>query len=303
MEEQKEVDMHFELINCGKYDWFSLSDPYVEVWTIDGDDGKDGRKIGSTETIFNNHNPRWATPVRTRFFGEKGPPLRINVFDEDDKARQNSDFIGRCEVNLFQLCNDVSGEKTFDLRNDGRIVKSNVNDMRTSLLVRVEQVRENLGVLKLGVSGCGLAKMKWNGFGSANPYVELLKPFNENSLLTVARTETFYRSLNPVFETMTIELSRLRNEEAYSLLNLRCMSEKRSEDPLLIGEAQVSVEDILSGDNVDVKIKNSNPPSCLHGWWKQDPGIIRLSAKILPVGGKSQEEVYELLVPRYFTSD
>jgi len=178
-------------------------------------------------------------------------------------------------------------------------VKSNVNDMRTSLLVRVEQVRENLGVLKLGVSGRSLTAMNWNGFGSANPYVELLKPWNENSLLTVARTETIYGNLNPKFETMTIELSRLRNEEAYSHLNLRCMSQNRSEDPALIGEAQVSVEDILSGGNVDVKLKNRNSPSCVHGWWKQDPGIIKLSdAKILPsVGGMSQEEVYQLLVP------
>jgi len=48
----------------------------------------------------------------------------------------------------------------------------------------------------------------------------------------------------------------------------------------------------LSGKNVDVKLENSNPPWCLHGVWKQDPGTIRLS-----VEGISQEELYQLLVP------
>jgi len=306
---QKVVDLYFELSNCGRYDWCSQSDPYVEVWTIDGNDEKGGRKIGSTETIQNNHNPRWATPVRTRFFGEEGPTLRIYVFDEDDKARQDSDYIGSCIVNLFKLYKVFSGKQELILTKCGHIVKSNVNGITTSLLVRLEEVRENLGVLKLRVSGHGLAAVNCKGLTTSNPYVELLKPLNDNSLLTVARTETVYRNLNPVSKTMTIELSRLRNGEPYSLIKLRCMAEKTTEDPVLIGDAQVSVKDILrstlSGDNVDVKLENRNSPLCLHGVWKQDPGIIRLSdAKILPsVGGMSQKEVCQLLVSRYFTSD
>jgi len=74
----------------------------------------------------NNHNTRWATPVRSRFFGEEGPTLRIFVCDKDNKARQDSDYIGSCIVNLFNLRNVFSGKQEFILRKCGRIVKSNV---------------------------------------------------------------------------------------------------------------------------------------------------------------------------------
>jgi len=62
-------------------------------------------------------------------------------------------------------------------------------------------VLENLGVLKSRISGHGLAAGNCKGLTRSNPYVELLKPLSGNSLLLVARTETVYVTVNPVFKT------------------------------------------------------------------------------------------------------
>jgi len=133
--------------------------------------------------------------------------------------------MGSCIVNLFNLRNVFSGKQELILTKCGRIVKSNVNGITTALLLRIEEVRENLGMLKLRISGHGLAAVNCKGLTRSNSYVELLKPLNDNSLLPFARTETLYGTLNPVFKTMTIELSRLHNGDAYSLLKIRCMAE------------------------------------------------------------------------------
>jgi len=257
MEIQKEVDLYFELSNCPKMDWFSQSDPFLVVYLkVEGGEDK-GKwiKIGNTETCSNNHNPRWVTSVRTNFFFEQVQTLRFDVFDEDTEDQKNlsdHDFVGSCSVNLGQLCHQFSSKKRFPLVKNGRTLT--VSGKPTTLLVRVEEVLENLDELELTISGHGLAAMDW--WGTSDPYVEFLKPLEDGSWLPVAKTETIKLTVNPKFKRMTIKIAHLCNGN-YSLpIKVRCLDWNLTCDPMLIGEAEVSVRGILGGNSMDVTLKN-----------------------------------------------
>jgi len=218
--------------------------------------------------------------VRIHLPSQRGQTFNFLLYDQDTEDRENlhrQDFIGSQKANIGQLCNAPNGEKQLYLVKDGRLV-CNRRKEPTMLLVRVVPVFENLGQLELTISGHCLAPT--HSLCPTRSYVEFWKPWKDK-WLPVARTEmikTVFGDVNPKFRTMRIPLASLCNGNLSLPIKIRCMGDKVKRDPVLIGEAEVSVGGILSGDNEVIKLENTQPDKCLRG----APGTIRLSdAKIL----------------------
>jgi len=253
-----EVDLYFALRNCPKYDRFSQSDPFVVVYakTQTGVRKGEWMRIGNTEIVWDNHNPKWVKAIRTDFFFEQVQVLRFDIYDADaDDTRNLSkhDFIGSCTTNLGELCHAVRQKKQLDLMKGGRNVFG-AKRRQTKLLVRVEEVIDNQDELKMTITGHNLAAMDW--FGTSDPYVEFLKPLEDGSWLPVARTETLKRTVNPQFKKFSVKLALLCNGDINIPLKMRCLDWNLNSDPDLIGEAQVTVRGILSGEDAQVILRN-----------------------------------------------
>merc|ERR1719204_824699 len=96
--------------------------------------------------------------------------------------------------------------------------------------------------------------MDW--FGTSDPFVEFLKPSENGGYLPVARTETIKSTLNPRYRKFHIKLATLCNADINMPLKVRCLDWNLNSDPDLIGEAQVTVRQILGGKNAKVNLKN-----------------------------------------------
>jgi len=274
-----EVDLYFELTNCPKYDRFSQSDPFIVVFTKSQLGERKGQwiRLGNTEIIWDNHNPRWVKAVRTDFFFEQVQLLRFDVYDADandthDLSRH--DFVGSCTANLGELCHAVKQKKQLVLMRDGRHVFGSKR-RQTKLLVRVEEVIDNQDELEMTITGHNLAAMDW--FGTSDPYVEFLKPLEDGSWLPVARTETLKGTVNPRFKKFSVKLAMLCNADINIPLKMRCLDWNLNSDPDLIGEAEITVRGILSGENAEVVLKNpQGSQNCCGFCARSSYGIIRL---------------------------
>merc|ERR1719320_631628 len=105
--------------------------------------------------------------------------------------------------------------------------------------------------------------MDW--FGTSDPYVEFLKPLEDGSWLPVARTETLKRTVNPRFKKFSVKLALLCNGDINMPLKVRCLDWNLNNDPDLIGEAEITIKGILSGECNEVRLKNSNAQSSCCG--------------------------------------
>jgi len=279
-----DVDLYFELSNCPKLDTFSQSDPFVVVLhkVASGPDKGKWIRIGNTEICWDNHNPRWVKCIRTNFFFEQVQLLRFDVYDADHKDLYNltgHDFVGSCSANLGQLCHAINSKKRFDLMKDGRNV-SGANRKKTTLLVRVEEVLDNQDELQMSISGHNLAALDW--MGTSDPYIEFCKPLEDGTWLPVARTETIKGTLNPRWKLMKVKLARLCNGDISIPIQLRCFDWNLNGDPDLIGWAEITVQGILSGENANVTLKNSNGGRKCCGLCKRTSfGTIRIMDAIV----------------------
>jgi len=282
-----QVDLYFQLNNCPKYDRFSQSDPFVVVYTRVQTGNKKGQWVrsGNTEIVWDNHNPKWVKSVRTDFFFEQVQVLRFDIYDaniDDTRKLSQHDFIGSCTTNLGELCHAVKQKKQLELMKDGRHVFG-ARRRQTKLLVRVEEVIDNQDELKMTITGHGLAAMDW--FGTSDPYVEFLKPLEDGSWLPVARTETLKRQVNPVFKTFTVKLALLCNGDVNIPLKIKCLDWNLNSDPDLIGEAQITVKGILSGEDAEVILKNKDGAGrCCGICPRSTYGTIRLTDAVITKG-------------------
>jgi Ca2+-dependent lipid-binding protein len=85
-------------------DTFSKSDPFAILFL---QRGSVWQKIGQTEVIHDNLNPRWVQKITVDYHFEQQEKFKVQVFDSDDDKQlqnlQSHDFIGEIEFQLHEV--------------------------------------------------------------------------------------------------------------------------------------------------------------------------------------------------------
>ncbi len=136
-------------------------DMYVDAM----DDGK-WTRVCKTETIQDQLNPQWVTPVTMDYFFEETQECRVEIYDEDSGRSQKlseHDFLGDGTFTMAALMSNPGQAKVFPLMNKKK-------EKAGSLMIRTEEMRGMADVLYVQFRGKNLANMD-GMFGKSDPYV------------------------------------------------------------------------------------------------------------------------------------
>ena len=84
---KQKVALSFECINLANLDQKSKTDAFCVLWHLDG---RQQKKIGTTELIIDNLNPVFVTTINMDYFFEEQQQLRVDVYDADDATNLNN---------------------------------------------------------------------------------------------------------------------------------------------------------------------------------------------------------------------
>jgi hypothetical protein len=117
-------------------DTFSDSDPYV-VLEYRTHHSQPWTKVGKTETLQNNHFPKFNTPIELPYYFERMQMLRLTVFDADEGG--NDDFLGVQEFNLAEIITSdgSSLEKALDV---SKVRSLGTKKMKSTIRVSAQEL-------------------------------------------------------------------------------------------------------------------------------------------------------------------
>lgn len=115
--------------NIRDLDFFSKSDPYIQVSYRRDFNCKNYAKLGRTETINNNLNPNFTKPVTLDYIFESRQDIKFDVWDDDNG---NDDFIGTVETTVGALMGAKGQTSILDIKNQDKNMGK--------LIVRCEKV-------------------------------------------------------------------------------------------------------------------------------------------------------------------
>lgn len=142
------ISLHLEAQNLPNMDTRGKSDPFTVVYkraqttTSNASiPSENWIKIGQTETVYNNLNPKWSTPFNIQYQFGVTTVLRFCVYDRDDKTDDLSkqDYIGEVRYTVAQIVLAHNQRLLSDLRN-----KSSRTSNGT-LIIRHEEQKTDLG--------------------------------------------------------------------------------------------------------------------------------------------------------------
>ncbi|XP_012689933.1 copine-4 [Clupea harengus] len=104
------VELAFSARKLDDKDFFSKSDPFLEIFRIN-DDGT-GSIVHRTETIMNNLSPVWKSfkvSLNTLCSGDEDRQLKCTVFDWDSNGKH--DFIGEFQTTFREMKGEMDGRQ------------------------------------------------------------------------------------------------------------------------------------------------------------------------------------------------
>uniref|UniRef100_A0A8C4QMM8 Copine VII n=1 Tax=Eptatretus burgeri TaxID=7764 RepID=A0A8C4QMM8_EPTBU len=157
-------------------DTLSKSDPCVLLLMQENGQG--------TEVIKRCLNPVFSKVFTIDYYFEEVQKLRFEVYDINTSlcnAPQEDDFLGATECTLGQVCNH--------------------------LLVSVEELSGNSDYVELHLSARKLDDKDL--FSKSDPFLEIHKIEDDNSLQLIHRTEVIKNNLNPIWNPFTVSINSL----------------------------------------------------------------------------------------------
>jgi len=157
---RQKIRLFLSCRNLADLDIITVSDPYIEIW-LKNDERSSWTKIAQTETIDNNLNPDFATPVVLDYFFEKSQEIRFEVYDKDVNGR---DEIGKCTTRLSRLLSAKNQTFTEDLKYAKKPKRKN-----GQIVVTVDSVKDSNHSVNIRLRCEGLkSKTSFFGFLSTN---------------------------------------------------------------------------------------------------------------------------------------
>lgn len=206
----RQVILQMEARDLPNLDNIGRSDPFVILYRrVDGEEGQEWEKLGQTETVYNNTNPKWATIFTLDFQFGANLVLKFTLYDRDSPSNDllRQDYIGEVQCTLIQVllsdnqrlqCPVFSHE--LPERNQGY------------LIVRAEEHKGDLG--ETITFSFGVSKLRK---GRKPFYVLSRKNQNDSGFAPVVYSEVHQRYSRSdqftIFRPITKSISRLVNSD------------------------------------------------------------------------------------------
>eukprot|EP01118_Nematostelium_gracile_P014353 TRINITY_DN556_c0_g1_i2.p1 TRINITY_DN556_c0_g1~~TRINITY_DN556_c0_g1_i2.p1 ORF type:complete len:528 (+),score=164.45 TRINITY_DN556_c0_g1_i2:60-1643(+) len=233
------VELSISCENLVKLDHLSQSDPLVVVNLQQKD--LTWKRIGTTELLKNDPNPKFATPIPIQYFFEEIQRLKfyvldIDSFDQIEATLKGNDQIGEVECTLGEIVGGRGSSKTFVIKN--ALHTSRVNG---SLTVKAAEIADNATVVSFKLSASNLDKKDF--LGKSDPYLIIHRGDVNGSFTPIHKTEMIKQNLNPVWKEFTIPSGRLCSDPNQPI-KIECFDWDKDGGDDLIGEFTTTLNEL-----------------------------------------------------------
>jgi len=255
---QIKVDLSFAATDVPSYDTFSPSDPMVVVYQKIAPKNHRNltptlNKLGRTEPILDNANPKFSNKVRVNYLFEAVQQLHIVIYDIDDPKNVDDitkqEVIGYVDVTIGQLMSAPNGYLKLEVWKETSTTEKH---KKMRLIISAREVVES----RLAVQGVirGLNIKKHGFFTQDDTSLELVKMRNDGT------EDVFHMSKivpknnkNPSYEPFDVGLGSVFQglDDLTTTMTIRIVRVRRNEyhSRVIIGEITKPVNDFIIESN------------------------------------------------------
>ncbi|KAL5473582.1 hypothetical protein EMCRGX_G028082 [Ephydatia muelleri] len=245
-------------VSCSKLknlDHFSKSDPVVFLYCRGRE--VEWTKVGRTELIENNLNPKFSTTFNMEYRFEEVQNLQFAVYDVDDKHHVDNidkhQLLGTMECTLAEIvAAGVHLTKPLGLK----------GNPAGTITIQAEEVRNSEFVVYFELSATKLEKKDL--FGKSDPYIEIAKAQEGGEFTVVYRSMPIMKTLSPRWPAFHMEMQTLCSGDWERTLQISVWDWNRSGNNELIGLTTTSLKDICperGGTVLNLELTNPSPKS------------------------------------------
>uniref|UniRef100_A0A7S2S3S0 C2 domain-containing protein n=1 Tax=Mucochytrium quahogii TaxID=96639 RepID=A0A7S2S3S0_9STRA len=250
-----ELTLMFAFEGLRSADLLSKSDPFCVIEQFDSIRHK-WRKIGATSPLKNLSTGSWPESVDIRFMFEETQKIMVRVYDFDE--HKNHDFLGEGIFELGSLMGTPGQKLAVRLGKPGK----GYNKDRGRVIIRGEKKGGmSDGYLRLHLRGHKFDSKDWGGFGRSDPYYVCEKKVGANEYISVFRSGYIKSNNSPIWNTYDIPLGKLCSGDVNAKFRLRVYDYDEGTKHDLIGDAYVSVQDLLNAAGKRTMIPCVHPPT------------------------------------------
>jgi hypothetical protein len=216
-----------------------------------------------TDTVVNNLNPDFSTPVTLDYHFEKAQLIRFEVYDQD--AGKKKETQGKHSTKVSQLVGAKNQTYVHDLTLDEKS-----NNSRGKIIIRTDSVKESNKSVKMSVRCKGLKSKKHTMklVASNHPYLVIKRCLdidtakNDNdSAVKVYTSDIMHDTLTPSWNIKEMKLENLCNSNLDLPLIFEVWSYQKSGNHRIYGRVRSTARELKDaiGDKFDI-IKRQGMP-------------------------------------------
>jgi len=205
--------------------------------------------VGSTETIKNDLNPKFAKSFIFEYYFQYIQNLRFVVLDMEGKndGFLNNEYIGYVEKSIGELLvNSKEGKCTYDLIGTipfGMKFKERRHIAKDcKITINIEEVVNTAVQANFRISCKNLDKMDL--IGKSDPYFVISKQMDNGNWTKVYTSKVKKLTLNPTWKNITIDIVKLNSGNDKKLLRFEVWDWDRNSAPDYIGKFEADFETI-----------------------------------------------------------
>ncbi|KAL5473586.1 hypothetical protein EMCRGX_G028088 [Ephydatia muelleri] len=266
------VELSVSCSNLKDRDHFSKSDPAVFLYSKGRE--VEWTKVGRTEVIENNLNPKYSTTFLLEYRFEEVQNLQFVVYDVDDKHHVDNidkqQLLGAMECTLAEIV-AAGVHLTKPLKLQGHPAGT--------ITVQAEEIQDSKFILDFQLSATKLEKKDL--FGKSDPYIEIAKAQEGGEFTVVYRSQPIMKTLSPRWPAFQMEIQKLCSGDWERTLQFSVWDWDKSGSNELIGLATASLKDICPERGGKVLNLELTDPS--HKGKKKSTGVLVFDAvKAIP---------------------
>ena len=223
-----------------KRDALSNSDPVCILKVPSLEKEGEWEEKGRTEKLKDTLNPQWVTDFVLKYRFEERQLLRFEVIDIDEETK--FDPLGHLECSLGELVAKQSSGFSGQLVNEDKTPAG-----KGKIFVQAEEldVQGAKETVELVFEGQNLDDK--DIFDKSDPFMEISKVNQNGAFSHVHRTETVDNDLNPVWESIKIDVSKLCNCDYTRQLKFDVFDEDFGGKNDFIGSFLTTLQTLIAG--------------------------------------------------------
>jgi len=249
-EPTSEVELSIECTGLRDMDTLSKSDPMCVAYALEGDRWT---RLGSTEIIWDNLNPKWAKTFEVRYYFEREQQFKFEVYDIDDESQKHNlqaqDFIGgTAALTLAEIITAASGKSAPLLSKDGR------NLGHGEINITGTEHQGGNDVVNMNVRGIRLAALDW--FGSSDPILVIHRGSGDGRWIKVWESEPIKNNVNPNWKPFSVPARKMCASDLARPILLEVLDWERSGAHRPIGYYTTTVSELSSAGRHTVTLRH-----------------------------------------------